>query len=95
MTIRIKPGATLEWAVTDDSGDLTGTTIEAALAFGDFYYALTVTPVDLTVGTYTITAASTATFPPGRLDCDLKYTEAGAVVFTDTFSIYVDRKVTR
>lgn len=94
--IRIKPGETLEWSCVDDSGDLTGTTIEAAVKFGDFYYALTVTPVDLTAGTYTISAASTAQFPQGqRLDCDIKYTASGAVTYSTTFSIYVDKQVTR
>ncbi|WP_028955923.1 hypothetical protein [Sulfitobacter sp. 20_GPM-1509m] len=95
MSLRIKPGETLEWSVVDDSGDLTGTTIESAVSFGDFYYQLTVTEVDLSIGSYTISATSTEYFPPGRLNCDLKYTVSGTVTYSDTFSVYVDKRVTK
>lgn len=95
MSIRIKPGETLRWVCVDDSGDLTGTTIEAAVRFGDFYYQLTVTEDDLSAGQYTISAASTANYPLGRLDCDIKYTSSGVVTFSQTFPIYVEKQVTR
>lgn len=95
MAIRIKPGETLEWACVDDAGDLTGTTIAAAVKNGDFYYALTVTETDLTIGSYSLSAASTSTFPVGWMDCDLKYTVSGVVTFSDTFRIYVDPGVTK
>lgn len=95
MSIRMKPGDTLEWDVTDSQGDLTGTTIEAALSSGSFYYPLTVTPVDLTIGSYTLTAASTVDFPIGRMNGDLKYSVSDTVVRTNTFSIYVDKGITK
>lgn len=100
--IRLKPGATLLWNVVDDGGDLTGTTITAAVATprapygdrGEFSYTLTVTETDLSAGEYTISAADTSTFPPGPLDCDIKYSVGGVVTYSDTFRIYVDKKVT-
>ena len=95
MSIRIKPGETLSWSVIDDTGDLTGTTITSALKFNDYYYALTVTEDDLTIGSYTINAASTATIPAGRIECDIIYSIGGNVTASDTFSIYGDRQVTR
>lgn len=94
MSLRIKPGETLEWDGYDDSGDLTGTTITASVERGSFRYDLTVTPVDLSVGTYTITALSTTTFPVGNLSCDIKYVYESTVAKSHTFTVHVDKAIT-
>jgi hypothetical protein len=94
MKTQLKAGETLSWTVTDDSGDLTGTTIEAAIAGTNFYYPLTVTEDDLSLGIYTLSATSTATFPVGTLYCDIKYTTGGIVVYSNTFEVKVIAKVT-
>lgn len=95
--IRIKPGETLAWTATDDSGDLTGFTIESAVSTpkGDFYYPLTITPTDLPNGQYEIDAVDTSSFPVGPLDCDIKYSVGGVVTYTETFRFYVDKRVTK
>lgn len=95
MALRLKPGDSLAWGAIDDSGDITGTDIEAALARGDFYHQLDVTPVNLTAGEFTISTDSTSRFPVGRLDCDIKYSVAGVVTRTATFQIIVDKAVTK
>jgi hypothetical protein len=95
MALRLKPGDSLAWGAVDDSGDLTGTDIEAALKHGDFYFPLTVTPDDLTIGEFTVSAGDTSKFPVGWLDCDIKYTVAGVTRRTHTFRLFVDEKVTK
>ena len=95
MSLRIKPGETLEWGVFDDSGDLTGTTIAASVERGSFRYDLTVTPVDLSVGSYTITALDTSTFPVGNMSADIKYTYEGTVAKSHTFTVHVDKAITQ
>lgn len=96
MSISIKPGATLEWLCVHGALDLTGYTIEAALGKGDFYQALTVTPVDLSTGQFKLSAtpAQTEDFPVGPLLGDIKLT-SGDVSYTDTFRINVLKKVTK
>ncbi|QCO57452.1 hypothetical protein EOK75_17210 (plasmid) [Pseudorhodobacter turbinis] len=95
MTLKIKQGETLSWSVEDDSGDISGTVIEAALLGNGFYQTLVITPIDLTVGTYEISATDTSGFPTGSLSCDIRYTAGGIVVATDTFYVEVLKGVTR
>lgn len=94
MSIRMKQGETILWNVEDDLGDLTGVTITAGIRQGDFYKALTVTPVDLSVGTYTITGPDTSEFPAGTHLCDIKYTLSDSKDFSETFRVIFEKKVT-
>lgn len=94
MTLSLKPSETLSWSVVDDSGDITGTTIEAALSAADFYYPLTITETDLSLGQYEISAANTSSFPIGTLSCDIRYTVGSLVTYTETFYVEVVEAVT-
>lgn len=94
MTFSLKPSETLSWSVVDDSGDISGATIEAALAAADFYYPLTVTPIDLTLGQYELSANNTSSFPIGTLSCDIRYTVGSIVTFTETFYVEVVEGIT-
>ena len=94
MSFYIKPGEVLSWSVHDDSGDLSGTTIEAAVSAAEFYYPLTVTAINLATGDYELSAANTTHFPEGTLACDIKYEVSGIVTYTETFYVDVLEKVT-
>lgn len=99
----IKQGAsfTLAGAATQDSGaafDLTGASLSAKLRdAGDAEVAsLTAAVVSAAAGTFLLSAADTTAWPPGALRGDLRIALAGgAVVFTETFTLRVERPVTR
>jgi ethanolamine utilization protein EutP (predicted NTPase) len=94
MIIYLKRNETLSWSVVDTAFDVTGVEIEAALEKDGFYYPLTVTEDDLSVGRYFISAEDTSDFPIGTMNCDIKYTVAGIVTYTDTFYVEVIERVT-
>ncbi len=98
MTLRFKRGDTVTMDVADTDNNLVGATVEAAVMLGSFYEALTVSNFDDAAGTYTLsaTAAATAKWPIGSLDCDIKYTfSAGDIDHTNTFQIQINNRVTR
>ena len=45
-------------------------------------------------GLVTLVASDTSAWPIGDLRCDVKLTQAGAVTFTKTFTITIERPVT-
>ena len=81
---------------TGDAIDLTGASIRAQLRFYSEVRALTPTLTDAENGTFTLgaTAAQTATWTPGRWQCDIEITLNGAVASSDTFSVTVTPDVT-
>lgn len=100
--IEIKRGDTLSLDVTrlDASGnpvDCTGMTITSEVELGAFANPLTVTPVNLAVGQYNLsaTAAATALWPVARLSADVRYDEGGGVIRrSKTFVIRVEMEIT-
>jgi hypothetical protein len=100
-TFTIKRGGTLLLALllSDTSGnpiDLTGVTIAAQLrdAGSSLVEQLTITPA-ADVGAAVIEATDTATWPIGRLLCDIKVSFGGIVLVTDTFAVRVIQEVTQ
>lgn len=101
--IPIKQGATfrLSGTATQDSGaafDLTGATLSAKLRdAGDAVVeTLTVALVSAASGTFTVSSAGTAGWPVGLLRGDIKIVLAGGdISFTDTFTVRVEKPVTR
>lgn len=99
----IKQGATfaLAGAATQPSGaahDLTGAALTAKLRdAGNAEIAeLTCALVSAAGGTFTVTAGSTAAWPPGVLRGDIRIAlSGGTVAFTRTFTVRVDQPVTR
>lgn len=99
----LKQGATfrLSGTATQDSGavfDLTGATLSAKLRdAGDaLVETLTATVVSASGGTFTLTAASTTAWPPGLLRGDIKIVASGgSITFSETFTVRVERPVTR
>lgn len=99
----LKQGASfrLSGTATQDGGgafDLRGATLSAKLRdSGDAEVAtLTVAAVSAVDGSFSVTAASTAAWPPGVLRGDIKIMLVGGeVTFTETFSVRVERPVTR
>lgn len=102
MNLYAKRGDTLSLACVDDTGDITGVTIEASVSMvrtdirGYFEESLTVTETDLSAGEYTLsaTAAETEDWPIGRLNCDIKYSVGGQVERSETFYINLLERVT-
>lgn len=100
--IEIKRGDTLSLDVTrvDAAGvpvDCTGMTITSEVELGAFSDTLTVTPVNLALGQFRLsaTAAATATWPVARLSADIKYDEGGGVIQrSKTFVLKVVLEVT-
>lgn len=107
--ISIKQGDTLSIAgqALQDSGaalDLTGSTIRAQVrtrdgtGYGALLTALTTVTVSASGGTFTLaaTATQTASWPVGRLACDLELTDSGgSVTHSETFDIHVRAAVTK
>lgn len=99
----LKQGASfaLSGTAQQDSGaawDLTGATLSAKLRDpGDVEVAaLTAAIVSASAGTFTVTAGSTAAWPVGVLRGDLKIVLSGGItVFTRTFTVRVEKPVTR
>jgi hypothetical protein len=94
MIIYLKRNETLSWSVVDTAFDISGVEIEAAVEKDGWYYELTVAEDDLSEGRYTISAEDTSDFPIGTLNCDIKYTVAGIITYTDTFYVEVVERVT-
>lgn len=105
-TIAHKRGDTLSLGLTwDEEGetiDLTGYEVAAQLrdAHDVLVADLTVAIADQTTQrgrcTLSATAAETATWPIGKLSCDVQFTApGGAVASSETFSISVARDITR
>ncbi|MGB1215526.1 MAG: hypothetical protein ACPG4X_19305 [Pikeienuella sp.] len=91
----MKRGETILWHVQDELGDISEVTITAALARVGFYQELTVTPDDLSVGTYTITGPDTSDFPVGIMSCDIEYVVDGVTDLSNTFRVNVQENITR
>lgn len=89
-------GNTLELSAVDDNGDLTGFTLKCSAKLGTFSADLLVSPVDLTIGSYTLSATATETsgWPLGALEADILYKKDGIVTSSQTFQIYVSEGVT-
>lgn len=99
----LKQGATFQLSGTaqQEGGaawDLAGATLSAKLRdAGDAEVAtLSAAIVSASGGTFTLSAGSTAAWPVGVLRGDVKIVLAGGTVtFTETFTVRVERPVTR
>ncbi len=97
---RIKRGGTLriDGAVTDDAGaayDLTGAGIAMELRdAGDTLIATPTITRNDAAGTFAAVVADSSDFPVGTLRGDLKVTIGADVLYSDTFAVRVDQRVT-
>lgn len=100
--IELKRGDTLTVDVTrvDRDGnpiDCTGFTITAMVALDDFSAPITVTPINLALGRYKLSASASATalWPLARMKADVKYDEGGGVIRrSKDIPIRVSREIT-
>jgi hypothetical protein len=99
----IKSGATFSLSGTaaqpgGAAWNLTGATLTAKLrdAGGAEIASLTCAIVSPTGGTFTVSASDTTAWPVGTLRGDIRIAFAGGTVaFTETFTVRVERPVTR
>lgn len=99
--ISVKKGSTfaMNCVARDDDNtpfNLTGWTINSALRFQNKLLGyFTVTPVNLTLGQYTLSGLPTSNWPTETLQVDIKYTsQSGVISYTDTFYIICQASVT-
>lgn len=104
MSLRIKRGDTLlqDGVAQQDDGsvfDLTGSTVTSQVrTVQDTLVAdLDVVITDAAQGEFTLgaTAAATATWPVGKLLCDVKWSDGSDAIHTETFDLFVLAAVTR
>ena len=98
--ICIKLGQTLlltAQCVQDDGTpvDITGVTLASQVqdANASLVATLTVTIVDAANGQFTL-SAPTADWPLGVLNCDVRYAQNGAIIFSQTFQFLVVPSIT-
>ena len=103
QTVTMKVGAEFRFAsqfTDEDTGtpqDLTGYTIasEVDRMDGTLVETLTANWLDASIGTFELFSTSTAGWPSGTLQFDVKLTSpTGAVVYSDTFGIVATASVT-
>lgn len=102
--LRLKRGDTLALlgvAQNDDGSifDLTGSTVTSQVRTvqGTLVADLDVVITDAPAGEFTLgaTAAATATWPVGKLVCDVRWAEDEDAIHTETFELIVVEAVTR
>lgn len=104
MSLRIKRGDTLlqDGLAQNDDGtvfDLTGSTVTSQVRTvqGTLVADLDVVITDAPAGEFTLgaTATATATWPAGKLLCDVRWESGGDAIHTETFELIVVEAITR
>lgn len=103
-TLRIKRGDTLlqDGRAQNDDGsvfDLTGSTVTSKVRAmqGTFVATLDVVITDEAQGQFTLgaTAEATEEWPVGKLLCDVKWSNGGDAIHSETFELIVVEAITR